>query len=218
MHFSWFLHCILTVLRRNSLESILPEGSAWQYMFFPDAPILFWDQHGVGKNALGSSHYGDTLHYLWTLRTWFRFWVTWSLDRSSCDWYVALVNDRVMKGENILYQWRKAKKKTEPGDTAEKQQRRGRTYHLGLAQTRMSPRAPCFKLVSSDSRKFQLPRGAGKYVARTNFTNKSKTAVLEVLVQNNGRGNLCDIGHSDCSYGLRDCWFVLLTRQIGHWI
>lgn len=117
----------------------------------------------------------------------------------------------------------RGKKEREPDDASElmhevqseRYRRRGRgNKRLGDFGVRSTM---CAKIIwdSSYSKRFSLPRRAGKCIAITSFTNESK---IEVPDRNYRCVNLHNTLHSDCSWQLCNYWFVLLTLWIGCWI
>lgn len=94
VHFSRFLRCICT----RSLEGRVRPDSIY---FFSTFRSLSGYNAGPASTFRGA-HYGDTLCYLWTAGTGFRFWVTSCLCHSSHGWYAALVNNRATQSKSAV--------------------------------------------------------------------------------------------------------------------
>lgn len=85
--FSWIIH----IFSGGTVKNI--QIIFYCTNFFSIALISFCEKCGVSKNAPGNAGYRNTLRYLWTAETCFRFWVTTCWHHSSHGWYITLFND-----------------------------------------------------------------------------------------------------------------------------
>lgn len=162
-------------------------GSA-KYFFFQSC----WSFPGAmqgRKDAWGSAQCGNTLYHLWTVGTWFRFWVTsWPICHA-CKWLYDVKPKHAVPAEKT-----KGEKQMTPASRERRTRHVTRTIEEEGAEASVWVHTvPCAPRSQQRFDRVPASSESEKCIAKTSFKNESKMAVIVTSIWSDEGTNLHNV-------------------------